>query len=128
MKSYLKVKIKSLAAEATIIRIEERRAIARRAYAVLHQANDLALIDEEIAGLHQHRTSDVRVEARSAALAYAFLRQKPYAAVEPPGSREPHKGRVADMIAKYGRMPKAAAQTKLAEWLAPVASPSMAGL
>lgn len=54
---FLKVKIKSLAAEAVIIRLEEKRARGQ-------------LRNE----LHQHRVHDVRSEQRAALLAYAFIR------------------------------------------------------
>lgn len=64
----LKVKIKSLAAEARIIRLEERRA---------GKSNTLR---EQ---LYRHRTVDVRREQRASLLAYAFLRGRPLAAVEP---------------------------------------------
>ena len=65
----LKVKIKSLAAEAKIIRLEEVRA-------GLH--NDLRLREE----LWQHRTTDLRREQRVSMLAYAFLRGQPLSETE----------------------------------------------
>lgn len=109
----LRVKIKSLAAEAAIIRREEhrfpsraqRKRAIRTAYA--NAGLDRNSIAEVRAGkapkpnlelprwasrnrsnevyndLHRHRTIDVRREARAAQLAYAFLRHRPYETVEP---------------------------------------------
>ena len=67
--SYLRVKIKSLAEEARIIRKEERKALDH---------SDRATYE----GLRKHRTQDVRGEARAAQLAYAFVRGRPYAKIE----------------------------------------------
>jgi hypothetical protein len=64
----LRVKIKCLAVEARIIRLEEKRlpgASFKRAH------------------LHQHRVEMVRQHARAAQLAYAFLRGRTYSATEP---------------------------------------------
>lgn len=91
----LKVKIKSLATEAHIIRLEERRA-----------GKDDALRCE----LHDHRVKDVRREQRHALLAYAFLRGVPYAKVEPKVGRKgepefvykPDWSRVRQLMEKFG--------------------------
>jgi hypothetical protein len=61
-----KVNIKSLAAEATIIR------------GVIKKTNDVTVKND----LHLHRLSKVRPEARLANLAIAFLKQKPRSVVE----------------------------------------------
>mgnify|MGYP000953442220 CR=1 FL=1 len=66
-KTYLKVKIKSLAAEAEIIKKEERK------------ARDEVVKRELIV----HRRRDVAKEARAAHLAYGFLNGKKYAELEP---------------------------------------------
>jgi len=90
---FLKVKIKSLAAEARIIRLEERRA---------GKSNTLR---EQ---LYRHRTVDVRREQRASLLAYAFLRGRPLAAVEPKRCPEHvyYRGlrekRVAEIVKKFG--------------------------
>ncbi len=113
----LKVKIKSLAAEARIIRLEEKRASKRRYIKpsvsisrvwTYHGDNDLR------ESLHRHRIDVVRVEARHSLLAYAFLRGVPYAAVE----RRPKIGcqkfsqwvppnwaKVEAMVIKFGSVP-----------------------
>ena len=69
---YLKVKIKALAAEAAIIRFEERR---------VHG------FERHLLG--QHRRIDVRRAARRNLLAYACLRGRPYAQVESPATLYP---------------------------------------
>lgn len=87
---FLKVKIKSLAAEAHIIRTEERRARG-------------TLRDE----LHNHRVITVRQEQRATLLAYGFLRGRTLAQIEPhslpPSLRaQPDWKRVETMVKKYG--------------------------
>ena len=67
---FLRVKLKSLAAEAKIIRAEEERARKR---------GDFHLVNE----LHDHRVFVVRRQTRATLLAYQFLRGVPYAKVEP---------------------------------------------
>lgn len=102
----LKVKIKSLAAEARIIRLEERRA-----------GRDNALRE----ALHRHRIDVVRAEQRLSLLAYAFLRGRRLAAVEPKSAAPPDWVRVAKLVERfgtveYGPKPKAAQAAALAAW------------
>lgn len=81
---YLKVKIKSLAEEALIIRKEERRAleIAKLQRALTYKGN----INGEFLYrcLRMHRKSPVGTEARYALIAYGFLRGKKYKQIEQP--------------------------------------------
>lgn len=90
---YLKVKIKSLAAEARIIRQETKR------------AKSLSIKN----GLYRHRIDVVRVEARHTQLAYGFLRGRTYQQIEHKAQVEPNWAKVRKMIEKYG--------THLAPWL-----------
>jgi hypothetical protein len=95
MHAKLRVKLKSLAAEARIIRHEEGRArktwrrlaekqIALDARAALHAEYD---------SMHHHRTAILRRDVRATGLAYAFLRGVPYLKVEqPPEARKPAPG------------------------------------
>lgn len=83
----LKVKIKSLAAEARIIRLEELRAVGG------------SQLQQE---LYLHRIRDVRGEQRSSLLAYAFLRGKTRASCEPKCSTEPDWARVLKLVEKFG--------------------------
>lgn len=119
MKSHLKIKIKSLAAEAGIIRHEERLVLGHARHVRGRQGDEDRLdgLFTEYQSLREHRIKDVRGEARAACLAYALLREKPYARTEPAGSSPAPVGRVIDLISKYGRLDKAAASTKAKAWL-----------
>jgi hypothetical protein len=82
----LKVKAKSLADEARIIRKEERRASP--------------LLRGE---LHLHRVSDVRSEARATHLAYGLIRGRSVERIERSQTRTPPLWlRVQTMVKKYG--------------------------
>jgi hypothetical protein len=83
----LKVKVKSLAEEARIIRLEESRA-----------GKDGFLRSE----LHHHRVVDVCKEQRSSLLAYGFLRGVEYAAIEAKTETPPDWPRVAKLVSKFG--------------------------
>lgn len=114
----LKVKIKSLAAEAPMIRMEERRAKGRR-LAEAFVGRDDALREE----LYRHRLDVVRPEQRASLLAYAFLRGRPLATVEKkcrPGN-EPDWKRVGQLVEKFGvvytaKADKEAQADRLREW------------
>ena len=82
---YLKVKSKSLAAEARIIRMEEKRS-----------TGDLRN------GLADHRRGVVRYEARHTNLSYAFLRGTPYKKLEAKYKVQPNWDKVKKMVDKYG--------------------------
>lgn len=85
----LRVKIRSLAAEAGIIRHEERRALQKK--------------DTSTYGsLRDHRRGVVRSAAREALLAYAFLLGVPYAKLEPPQSSDPPLVEARRTAARFG--------------------------
>ena len=102
MKTYLKVKGLSLAAEARIIKRLEK---ARNSHPKLR------------ASLHLHRTVEVRNEARSTHLALGFLRGTPYTKMELPlrplnaghlksknaTRTAPDWKRVEQLVLKYGQ-------------------------
>lgn len=87
-RSFLKVKIKSLAEEAKIIRHEERKSFNPA------QRNSL----------HQHRTWDVRRESRAALLAYAYLRGRSLVDTEGPKANRDSQvdRRAAEIVRKFG--------------------------
>jgi hypothetical protein len=87
MKVYLKIKIKSLAEEARIIRFEEKKWPGP---------------SDERSGLWCHRTGPVREEARSAQLAYGFLKGMPYKRIENSCKSAPDWKRTHQLIKKYG--------------------------
>ena len=105
MREYLKVKIKSLAAEARIIRLEECRAKARN-------RKDL------VVGLAGHRRGIVRTVSRSTHLAYRFLRGRPYRATERTCRTDPNWDAVQKMIEKYGRGDRRLLVQKFTDWKA----------
>ena len=86
---YLKVKIKSLAAEQVIIRLEKDRAVKRKSY---------MLADE----LQSHKVNAVRPEARAALMAYGLLRGKTPEQIEPRAKTKPDAKRVNALVKKYG--------------------------
>lgn len=86
---FLRVKLKSLAEEARIIRIEEMRANENRDYDLQRELRD-------------HRAGIVRRAARETLLAYQYLRGIPYDAVERPGSTYVNWQSVRKMVVKYG--------------------------
>lgn len=84
---FLKVKLKSLAAESKIIRLEETRSQG-------------SLRDQ----LCAHRRGVVRSEARSTHLAYNYIRGRSYKRTEPNPQTLPDWGKVGSMIKKYGAL------------------------
>lgn len=100
----LKVKNKSLAEEARIIRKIE---------------NDPC---DLFGSLHWHRIWDVRNEARATHLAVAFLKEKPYSSVEK-NCKDNYKlhdivlPRVVDLVYKYGNYNKNDVSEKIGGWL-----------
>lgn len=100
----LRVNVKSLAAEARIIRRETDRARDPET------KNSLAL----------HRTGRLRSEARHAQLALALARRRSYRSVEPTSKTEPQWDRILTKIQQltYSREARAAAEVLLLEWKA----------
>lgn len=103
----LKVKIKSLAAEAKIIRLEERRA-----------GKDEVLR----ASLRTHRIRDVRREQRASLLAYGFLRGRSLASIERNPKVMHSWSRVSQLVRKFGTVSPVTADldaqnVKLNEWI-----------
>jgi hypothetical protein len=84
---YLKIKIVSLAAEAVLIRKEEK-----------HWPGE----SWQREGLHNHRVKEVRKESRVALLAYGFLRGKKFKELERDSYTSPDWTRVIDLVTKYG--------------------------
>lgn len=99
-RTYLKVKIKSLAEEARIIRHQER-SFKARARAAKKTETKQALYGT-FWGLKGHRIVDVRNEQRSTLLAYGFIRGRRYSQLEQKCERKPNWKRVKEIVAKYG--------------------------
>lgn len=107
MHEYLKIKVKHLAAEARIIRHEELRVKRRR-------DRDEKLLE----GLHYHRVTVVRSASRCTHLAYGFLRNVPYRAMENAKRTrsKPAWGVVEKMVKKYGQGDQRDLMQKFSEW------------
>jgi len=138
MHTYLKIKIMSLAAEATMIHREERRHNVGhrgrvRARRMLARSNDLTDTERQkltrklIApsdrnlqifwGLRYHRTGEVRSEARSALIAYGFLRGLSYSKVETNPKSVPDWTRVKELVRKYGEDNLNERMARFDEWM-----------
>ena len=81
----LKVKVKSLAAEARIIRFQEQKSWG-------------SLRDE----LYLHRITELRSEARHSHIAYGLIRGKSLSQLEQKSETSPKWDKVRAMINKYG--------------------------
>ena len=123
MSKFLKVKIKSLAAESNIIKLEEQKAkaTARRLVLSLNSIEDNPDVEDKgkarsevqkyirsqrnlLNDLQTHRIGVVRRHSRATHLAYAFLRGTPYRKVEnkgDPGSYD-NWSSVVKMAKSYG--------------------------
>ena len=153
MHIYLKVKIKSLAAEASDIRNQERKininARARKRMArdlqlarlvgepdgsnswVLHDEATISRLKKKLArsrarlqnpkamsalwGLRNHRTNEVRKEARSSFIAYGFLRGRSYSSIEQT-DKPVDWDRVEALVKKYGEDDIRERMQRFAEW------------
>ena len=137
MHVYLKIKIKSLAAEAAMIHREERRqnpghrarVRARRIIEGKRRPQDGDISHSRAArilkikpnmdafwGLRHHRQSDVREETRAAHVAYGFLRGLDYKRIENHTTSSPNWSRVEDLVRKYGVGDIRDRMQRFAEW------------
>lgn len=119
-KTFLKIKIMSLAAEARIIRAEERKWPRERDIPKDQREEPLQQARwrtrEQLAA---HRKFDVRTEARSALLAYGFLRGRAYRQIEQSCYEDPNSNRITELVCKFGgRSPKDKAEIfrQVREW------------
>lgn len=137
MHAYLKIKIKSLAAEATMIHREERRHnIGHRGRVrirrQLAKATDLtptqrARLERKMQkpseramkafwGLRWHRQYDVRSESRASHVAYGFLRGLDYKQIEGTAKSSSNWSRVEDLVKKYGEDDIRVRMQRFAQW------------
>lgn len=92
----LKIKIKSLAAEARIIRHEEKKCLsAPVGYRLLSDY-------DRQESLYLHRIHVVRAECRHSLLAYGFLRGTPYRKMESTCRVPPRWSKVEDIARRFG--------------------------
>jgi len=95
-KEFLKINIKSLAAEAKIIRKDENK-FKRLSK---HDKNKNQDNDRQI-WLEAHRTYTVRNESRSALLAYGYMKGIPYKKMEAKCYEKPDLTRIADNLIRF---------------------------
>lgn len=111
--AYLKIKVKSLAAEAGIIRHDERRWLKSERWLRKHPERqdglNMTVAHNTWSGLNTHRLN-LRIEQRATFIAYGYLLGRSYREIEKfpcylkapfcrPG---PDWGRVRDLVWKYG--------------------------
>jgi hypothetical protein len=118
---FLKIKIISLAAEARIIRAEERKWPRERDFP-LEQRQEPGSKKRWVTRveLASHRRVVVRGEARSALLAYGYLRGRAYRQIEATSHEPPNMTRVAEIVCRFsGIHPKErdAKRQELMAWL-----------
>lgn len=97
----LRIKIKNLADEAKLIRLEERRAL-RSARWCREAKKDDSVPMRLYEDLHDHRTGLVRGVSRTNLLAYAALRGVPYSACEAKTKTEPDWAAVRSVALRFG--------------------------
>jgi hypothetical protein len=109
--TFLRIKIKHLALEPELLKLEMRRVRARAHYKALSTAmqagqNTAPYEDPWLAiELRNHRLMEIRPEARCAQIAYGFLRGRTYRQVEAKSKRTPDWKRIAEIALKYGDYP-----------------------
>lgn len=117
MRAYLKVKSKTLAAEARIIRLERQK--ARAAW---RRKRENTSAQSRMIGLDQHRRGVVRPEARATCLAYGFLKGRTAVQMEQtsyPQSAEYNKklwDKIEAMVMKYSEMDERETKQKFAQF------------
>jgi hypothetical protein len=117
----LKVKVKSLAEEARIIRKEEHKAKrSKRWHAERQQTEQAEKYARLRNSLYEHRLDVVRFECRAAELARAFIKGTPYRKVERNTHDGPYQmgriqGRVQKLVNKYHD--KAVTPSMIQQWM-----------
>lgn len=97
---HLRVKIKSLASESKDIRVEEKRAIRAAHWKKGHEGGDFDVAPYQ--SLFFHRKGLVGPLARINLLAYAFLRDVPYATAEQKTRKCPDFRQVFKIVKSFG--------------------------
>lgn len=97
----LRVKIKSLAEEARIIRREERGCGDSRSRC--RDQERAARIEQTRCSLREHRTGVVRLESRYSQLAYALLRGRTFRETEPSSlAHRIDRRKLIDLVQRFG--------------------------
>lgn len=125
MKTQLKIKIKSLAAEARIIRAEEFKWAKKITYIVTDARTGEAKTrikyvrkDHPVAeSIRDHRRGPVRREARAALLAYGFLRGRDYRMMEAKTWTKPDWQRVREIIGRFSNLDRRIVDQRFESWM-----------
>jgi hypothetical protein len=72
--------------------------------------------EPRIVNLHMHRKGVVRHEARHSQLAYAFLRNRPYAKTEDKANSHPNWLKVSDIAKRFSNEDERHVMQRFAEW------------
>ena len=126
MRSHLKVKVVSLSSEMTYIRRQEEK-WKERARIARKKVNNATYAEMNFWTLREHRT-ELKVHARTAHLAYGFMKGVAYREMEAychgwrPGCRtsEPDWTRIAETVERFARGEHDSTQAimqRFAEWL-----------
>lgn len=100
--THLKIKLKTLAAEAKFIRKEERKALEAGRKGLHADRDDYERHYRAYESLREHRTGIVRHHARLNNLAYGFLRGRSYAEMEPHTRTELDLKYVKKLVERFG--------------------------
>jgi hypothetical protein len=114
----LKIKIKSLAAEAKIIRREERKTKPQIEWKEMTFPNGATIRYQagEYFELHTHRTGPVRASARHALLAYGYLRGRAYKQLEAKCYDEPDWQNVLNQVKRFDPSKSNLVPDQFKEW------------
>ena len=111
MLNYLKIKVVSLAAEARLIRKDERKQLKWARAAAQNNAYgkgaEYAQYHYKVFfGLQAHRKIDVRQESRASNLAYGFLKGRKFSEIERvshnKNTNPPNWTKVKNLVQRYG--------------------------
>ncbi len=117
MKSYLKIKACTLAAEAQINRHQAAKWLERaRAARLKQQHQKVEYHMKNFNGIQDHRRKEIRIEARHTYLAYGFLKGNPYRSIERHSYTQPNWDKVEDMIKRFGEGREQDLMQKFSEW------------
>ena len=123
MNTYLKIKIKSLASEARMIRLEERKVKGYIRYRNRNVSSkeQPSKIDGRLRtlreGLHYHRIFDVRRESRSSCVAYGFLRGRDYGQIEQKCYSLPDWQKVQQIVLSFALDDQRVVKQRFANWI-----------
>lgn len=104
MKTYLKIKLNHLAAEARINKKEKHKWMkkaARGRQVAFEKGIENPIKSTMADSIHHHRMTCIRPEARDSLLAYGFLRGKSYAQIEAKRFTDPNWSNIKANIKRF---------------------------